>query len=212
MKFIITEEEKNHIRNLYDLINEGTVEDYLQPSTTTGTESFIGYLKTAGVTDVLTFKKNCLSQENCFFSKKEIKKLTPLLNDKWDALADKCWACYGGPLTNNIRTNDTTTKKIEELKPYCQNFKVDEDGSSQCDYKFSGQTRINLIFSKLNDIQYAHAYGLIEPDFLNDPNNQQIVNTLKPYGRMNPGSNLILNKEIKDLTPIIQMFKTFKTV
>ena len=211
MKFIITEEEKNHIRNLYDLINEGPIDDYLQPSTTTGTETLVGYLKTAGVTDVLTFKKNCLSQENCFFNKKEIKKLTPLLNDKWDVLADKCWKCYGDPLTSIIRTNETTSKKIEELKPYCQNFEVNEDGSSQCGYDFSGATKIRLNFSKYNDILYTNAHGLLEPDFLNDPNNQQIVNALKPYGRMNPGGNFILNKEVKDLTPLIQLFKTFKT-
>ena len=71
MKFIITEEEKNHIRNLYDIINEGPIEDYLQPSTTTGTETLVGYLKTAGVTDVLTFKKNCLSKKIVFLIKKK---------------------------------------------------------------------------------------------------------------------------------------------
>jgi hypothetical protein len=211
MKFIITEEDKNHIRNLYDLISEGSIEDYLVPSQTVGTETFIDYLKKSGIDGVITFKKNCLSQPNCFFGKKEIKKLTPLINDKWDALADKCWECYGKSVTNNVRISETMTKKIEELKPYCQKFEQNEEGG-ECNYRFSEDSRIYLSLNKdVNGVISPFLHGILSASFINDTKNQVTVSKLKNYGKVNSAGNITINKTVTNLDDIIDAIKNYKT-
>ena len=200
-------ENISRIKKMMGLIVETSIEDYLKPSDTIGTDTYVNYLKDAGVADLITFKRSCLNQNLCGFNKNEVSGLLNSINDTWDVLADKCWECYGKEITHIVRSNEVLLQKIETLKPYCDEIKEDS-----CIILLPNESRMYITFDKnYEGLVDPFVHGQITTEFYNDPKNQHSIKDFHQYGHKFDNGTITLNKPINNLDSFVELIKKYKT-